>query len=87
MVTAADKKLKGRYVRFLVRDVYLPEPTSILHELHDEEELKGKVLDLSDSAYVEGSPFVVVKVAHLRRPCIVSVDRLLLRGRKAPVEL
>ena len=86
MVTAADKKLKGRVVRFLVKDVYLPEPTSILHELHDDEELKGKVLDLSDSAYVEGSPFVVVKVARLRRPCVVSVDRLLGRRKRAPVE-
>jgi hypothetical protein len=85
MVTAADRKLKGRTVRFLVRDVYLPEPTSILHELHDDEELTGKVLDLSDSAYVEGSPFVVVKVAGLQRPCVVSVDRLL-RRKRAPVE-
>lgn len=85
MVTAADKKLKGQYVRFLVRDVHVPEPTTILHELHGEDELKGKVLDLSDSAQVEGSPFVVVKVRRLRRPCVVSVDRLL-RGKKAPVE-
>jgi hypothetical protein len=83
MVTAAYKKLKGQYVRFLVRDVQVPEPTTILHELHDDDELKGKVLDLSDSAQ-EGSPFVVVKVPRLHRPVVVSVDRLL-RGKKAPV--
>jgi len=86
MVHAAYTKLKGRVVRFLVKDVFLPEPTSILHELHDEEELTGKVLDLSDSAYVEGSPFVVVRVAGVRRPCVVSVDRLLGRRKRAPVE-
>ena len=85
IVTAADKKLKGQYVRFLVRDVHVPEPTAILHELHDDDELTGKVLDLSDSAQ-GGSPFVVVKVPRLRRPCVVSIDRLL-RGKKAPVEL
>ena len=86
MLTADDKKLKGSYVKFLVKDVHLPEPTSILRELHDNDELKGRVLDLSDSAYAEGSPFVVVKVARLRQPCIVSVDRLR-RGRKATVAL
>ena len=85
MVTA-DKKLKGHYVRFLVRDVHIPEPTTILHELHGGDELKGKVLDISDSAQAGGSPFVVVKVRRLRRPCVVSIDRLL-RGKKAPVEL
>ena len=79
MVTAADNKLKGRYVRFLVRDIHLPEPTSVLHELHDKEELRGKVMDLSESGHGR-SAFAVVKVARLRRPCIVSVDRLL--GRK-----
>jgi hypothetical protein len=85
MVTGADKRLKGRVVRFLVKHVYLPEPASILHELHDAEELSGKVVDLSDSAYVEGSPFVVVQVRGLRRPCVVSVDRLLRSRKRSPV--
>ncbi len=83
MVTAAERKLKGRYVRFLVRDIHLPAPTSVLHELHDEDELRGRVLDLSDSGSAEGSVFVVVKVARLRRPCIVAVDRLLRRKKSA----
>jgi len=86
VVQAAYTKLKGRVVRFLVKDVHLPEPTSILHELHDDDELRGKVLDLSDSARVEGPPFVVVRVAGMRRPCIVSVDRLRGRHKRAPVE-
>ena len=86
MVSTTDRRLKGRVVRFRVRDIYLPDPAEILHELHDNDELKGKVLDLSDNAFVGGSPFVVVKVAGLNRHCFVSVDRLLGR-RKAPVEL
>ena len=86
MLTAADRKLKGRTVRFRVRDIYHPEPESILHELHDNDHLKGRVLDLSDTAHAAGSPFVVVKVPRLRRECLVPVDRLLrLRRRKAPV--
>ena len=82
MLTAADKKLKGRYVRFKVRDIHLPEPTSVLHELHDEQELRGKVVDLSDTGRAKGSAFAVVKVPRLRRPCIISVDRLLPRTKR-----
>jgi len=83
MLTAADRKLKGRTVRFRVRDIYHPDTDAILHELHDNDQLRGRVLDLSDTAQ-SASPFVVVKVARLRRECLVPVDRLL-RRRKAPV--
>ena len=85
MVTAAEKKLKGRYVRFRVRDIHLPEPDAVLHELHDRDELRGRVVDLSDSGHGKGASFVVVRVPHLRRPCIVAIDRLLDR-KKARVE-
>ncbi len=84
MVTAADKKLKGRYVRFLIRDIHLPAPTSVLHELHEADELRGKVIDFSDSGNAGEGAFAVVRVAHLRRPCIVSIDRLR-HGKKAEV--
>jgi hypothetical protein len=84
MLTEADKKLKGRTVKFLVRHIHHPEPVTVLHELHDNEELQGRVLALSDCAFIDGSPFAVVKVARLRQQCLVPVDRL--RGRrKAPV--
>ena len=85
-ITASDRTLKGRTVCFHVRDVYHPAPASILQELHDDEQLRGTVLDLSDCAQVTGSPYVVVRVEGLRRACLVPVDRLLRRG-KAPVEL
>ena len=76
MVTAADEKLKGRVVCFLVRDVHIPEPTTILHQLHDNDELWGEVVDFSDNAHAGERPFAVVKVPELHRVCIVSVDRL-----------
>ena len=86
MITAADRKLNGRIVKFRVRDIHHPAWATILHELHDDDTLRGRVLDLSDCAFVDGSPFVVVKVPHLREQCLVPVDRLLPR-RKAPAEL
>jgi len=77
MVNPSQDQLKGRYVRFRVRDIYLPEPAAVLRELHDDEELQGRVLDLSDDARVEGHAFAIVEVSGLRQPCILSVDRLL----------
>ena len=84
MVAAADEKLKGRVVSFLVRDVHIPDPTTILHQLHDDDELWGEVVDLSDNAHPGQSLFAVVEVPDLHRVCIVSVDRLR-RVQQGPV--
>ena len=86
-LTATDKKLKGQYVRFKVRDIHLPDPAVILRELHNDEELSGKVVDLSDSGRSPGIAFAVVKVPRLRRPCVVLVDRLVPRRKRQRDEL
>jgi hypothetical protein len=68
--------LTGRSVRFRVRDLHLPEPDAVLHELHGGDVLEGTVVDVSD----DGSPhnvFVVVSVHGLRQPCILSATRIL----------
>jgi hypothetical protein len=84
MVKAAYERLKGRYVRFRVRDIHLPEPTAVLHELHDGDVLEGRVVDLSDDGRgKEGAAFLVVEVAGLRKPCILSAERILTRTRRA----
>lgn len=72
-----DDALRGRYVQFRVRDVHIPEPVAILHQLHDAELLTGRVIDLSHDAHAAGAAFAVVDVRRLRRRCIVSVGRLL----------
>jgi hypothetical protein len=85
MITAADRKLKGHVVRFLLRDVHYPDPDAIVHELHDGDRLQGRVLEFCDLDSVDGSPFVIVQVPHLRDVCLVSLGRLL-RRKRAPVE-
>jgi hypothetical protein len=76
MPKAAYETLQGRYVRFRVDDIYLPEPVSVLAQLHAGEILQGKVIDLSDSE-PPGGVFVVIEVDGLDKPCILSVDRIL----------
>lgn len=86
MVTPRDK-LKGRQVTFLVRDVHHPQPATILHELHADEQLFGTVLDFSHDARSKDAAFAIVKVLGVREPCIVSVDSIksVRRAKRAAV--
>lgn len=84
MTRDAYQQLKGQSVRFHVRDIYLPDPSVILSELHDGDTLTGRVVDLSDDARNERSAFVVVEVRGLRQPCIVAIDRILGGSEPAP---
>jgi hypothetical protein len=75
-MTRDYENLKGRPVKFFVRDIYLPDPTAILSELHDGDKLDGIVVDLSDDARDETAVFAVIKVPSLRDLCIVSVEKI-----------
>ena len=78
MSNSAYEELKGRYVQFRVRDIHLPEPIAVLHELHDGDILEGRVVDLSeDGRGGVGAAFLVIEVDGLRQPCILPVERIL----------
>ena len=83
-MTLTYRALKGRYVRFRVRDVHLPEPDAVLHELHRAEVLEGRVVGFSDNGTEDGA-FLVLKVRGIRPHCILPVHRVLgaraARGR------
>jgi hypothetical protein len=67
--------VRNRWVHFKIGDVYYPEPAKILRELHGEDLLQGKVLDMSDGGRNQGE-FVVVEVEGLSEPVVVPVERL-----------
>jgi hypothetical protein len=68
--------LRNQWVRFRIRDVYLPDPQELLTALYGNELLKGKVIDMSDSGTEEGI-FAVVEVQGVQQPLIVPVKRIL----------
>ena len=68
--------LKGQKVQFKIRDVYYPDPTQVLRDLHADDLLVGKVVDLSDSG-MHRDAFVVVEVEGIAEPIIVPVERIL----------
>jgi hypothetical protein len=68
--------LRDQWVHFKVLDIYHPEPTKVLLDLHGNDILLGKVIDLSDSG-MQKDAFLVVKVEAIEEPLIVPVERIL----------
>jgi hypothetical protein len=69
-------ELRNRWVSFKIRDVYIPDSQTLLMELHGDDILQGKTIDLSDSGTKEEA-FVVVEVEGVAQPVIIAVSRLL----------
>jgi hypothetical protein len=69
--------LIDQQVRFKVADVHTPHPLVVLYELHGNDLLEGRVVDLSDSGELKGA-FAVVEVEQVRQFLIVPVARLVV---------
>ena len=76
MESGARMDLKNRWVHFKICDVYLPDPQQLLVELHGNDVIAGRVIDLSDSGR-EAEAFAVVEVAGIGQRVIVPVQRIL----------
>lgn len=72
--------LRGRCVRFRLRDVHLPDPRALLYALHGDDMLCGKVIAISDTGQ-PGGTYAVVETSEVDRPVIVSTG--LLRPSKS----
>ena len=70
---------REQWVHFKVCDIYHPDPTQILLDLHGNDLLTGKVIDVSDSG-LHTEAFVVVEVERIATPIVVPVERLLGTG-------
>ncbi len=69
--------LLNQQVRFKVADIHTPHPLVVLYELHGNDLLEGRVVDLSDSGELKEA-FAVVKVEQVRQFLIVPVARLVI---------
>jgi hypothetical protein len=68
--------LRDQWVRFKIRDIYHPDYTNILSDLHGNDLLSGQVVDLSDDG-MHKDAFVIVEVEGIEHLVIVAVDRLV----------
>lgn len=71
--------MKNQVVHFRVHDIYLPAPQEILSQLHGNDILEGKVVDLTDSG-LQKNVFVVVKVEKVKNFVIVPVEKVIYLG-------
>jgi hypothetical protein len=69
--------LIDQQVRFKVADIHTPHPLVVLYELHGNDLLEGRVVDLSDSGELKEA-FAVVEVEQVRQFLIVPVERLVV---------
>jgi hypothetical protein len=68
--------LKDHTVNFRICDIFYPDCQQILFQLHGNDVLQGRVVDLSESGLVEGS-FVEIDVQGLAEKVIVPLERIL----------
>jgi hypothetical protein len=64
-------ELRGRWVHFRIRDVYVPDPLNLLEALHGDDVLEGRVVAVSQSGEA-GALYVVVEVAGYPHPLVVA---------------
>jgi hypothetical protein len=68
--------LRNQWVHFKIRDVYHPDPTKVLIDLHGNDVLLGKIVDLSDAG-MQKDAFAVVEVEGIEELVIVPVELIV----------
>jgi len=63
-------------VHFKISDIFMPDPAFLLWQLHGNDLLHGKVLEMSDSGTQQGA-FAMVEVEGIEQPLIVPVEHIL----------
>jgi hypothetical protein len=67
--------VRNRWVNFQINDIYIPDPYQILNQLHGNDLLQGKVIDVSDGG-TQLEAFAVVEVDGLKQPVVVPMNRI-----------
>lgn len=62
--------LNGLWVHFRIRDVYVPDPATLLAELYGADVLQGRVVAVSDTGE-PGGLYAVIEIEGFERPLIV----------------
>jgi hypothetical protein len=69
--------LGEKWVKFRVRDVYIPDPLEVIMGLFGNDILEGRVVEQFETK--EEGRFVAVKVQRLEHPLIVPFSKILDR--------
>ena len=64
----------NRTVSFRIRDVTIPDAQRLVMELHGDDVLHGKAIDLSDRG---SEVYAVVEVEGVTQAVVIAVDRII----------
>ena len=64
-------------MQFRLGDIYLPDPLTLIYDLHRNQLIRGRVVEMSDSGEREDA-FVVVVVDDIPHQMIVPVERVTI---------
>jgi hypothetical protein len=67
--------LRHQIVQFRLADIYFPEPAKVAMQLHNQDQIQGEVVDLSDSG-ANKDAYAVIEVKGLTQPLLVPVNRI-----------
>ena len=62
-------------VHFKIRDVYHPDPRQLILDLHGNDLLTGKIIDLSDRG-MQKNAFAVIEVEGIKELLVVPIERI-----------
>jgi len=64
-------------VQFRLADIYLPDPVTVVYELHRDDLLRGQVIEMSEVSDSQNT-FVVVAVPEFPYRMIVPIHRVVI---------
>jgi hypothetical protein len=73
-IASSGMDIINRTVSFRIRDVSIPAAQQLVMELHGDDILRGKAIDVSDSGT---EVYAVVEVAGLTQAVVIAVDRIV----------
>lgn len=74
MTDSNYEAMKGTYVRFCIEDLHWPDRAEVLDQLHRRDELRGRVIAITDGG-AQGV-FVMIEVAGLEQRFIVPAEKV-----------
>ncbi len=63
-------------MHFKISDIYIPDPKKLLYQLHGNDLLEGRVVDMSDGG-TEENAFAVIEVEGVEWLVVVPADRIV----------
>ena len=70
--------LRDQYVQFRLGDIFMPDAATVIYNLHRNDLLLGRVIEISDGGDRENA-FVVVEVEGISQRMVVPVDRIVIQ--------